>query len=109
MLELEIQEKYVGSISQTQMKLEGRWRIKRIPPACEVCLCHKGYKVIRQYTEFFFKNKSLYILECACCKDRIELEPSEYNEIKKIVRLNYLKEIGKIGESKYIYKINRLM
>lgn len=109
MLELEVQEKNAGYISYSQMKKEGQWRIKRISPMCEVCLSQKGFKLIRQYTEFFFKNKSLYILACDCCNDRIELETFEYKQIKKIVKLNRLRALGKLSDSQYNKKMNPLL
>jgi len=109
MLDLEIQEKNIGYITKDQLMIAGEWRLKRIPPTCEVCLGKEGYKVMKLYTQFIFRSKPVRLIQCMCCGDRTELEHFEYNEIKSIVKLNHKKNLGKINEVDYVDEMEKIL
>jgi len=109
MLNLKSQKKYLGFITKDQMTKGGKWRLTRIPPSCEVCECDKGFKLIKKYYNPLSNIDAIYIIECKCCRDQIELEHDEYKQIKAIVHLNKKFEDHKIEQMLYLQKLDKIL
>ncbi|MFT9497057.1 hypothetical protein [Anaerosolibacter sp.] len=104
----------LGKVWKHQMyKLDSEeWLLSRINPDCENCNNNDYYNFdmsfIKPYGLPLGKLHKIFRIVCPNCGETIELDVEEFIHIDPLIKVNNLFESGKIDESEYKYRLQKI-